>query len=130
MRTKYTVNRVTVNPCAQSRGAKPGTFCAISTHRILFAHPSEGRARRHQPDNRNMKPLLYRIAAFFLRADVYQFEGRRRNGEWVKGFCILSPEAYKAHVAAFRAGASVYSDTALTGGREKVGRQIQNIIAA
>lgn len=58
--------------------------------------------------------ILYALAAAFLGGNVFKFEGRDSKGKWHKGLCILSPEAFAAHKAAFRPGAQVYSDTALT----------------
>lgn len=61
-----------------------------------------------------IKLLRFRIAALIAGGKVYRFEGLNRTHRWVSGLVILSPEALEAHRAAFRAGAKVYSDTALT----------------
>lgn len=53
------------------------------------------------------------LAAKIAGGNVHQFEGRKRDGSWVKGPIILTPAGIDAMRAAFRHDASVFVDTSL-----------------
>lgn len=63
-----------------------------------------------------MPPLVrlrLRLAAWIAGGEAHQFEGRKRDGSWVKGPIILTPAGMDAVRAAFRHDASVFVDTSL-----------------
>ena len=41
----------------------------------------------------------YRIAAWLTGGTVYEFQSHVGNSEWKRGLCILSPEAFDAHIS-------------------------------
>jgi len=55
----------------------------------------------------------YRIAAWLTGGTVYEFQSHVGNSEWKRGLCILSPEAFDAHISVFRVGATFIADSGL-----------------
>lgn len=61
-----------------------------------------------------LQQLRIRLGALIAGATPYTFQGRDRNGNWIKGTILATPEGFAALKAPFRTRAKVYSDTALT----------------